>query len=119
MSLTPVRLIIEVKLYDPLRNSILLKEYDFVFPHENSREPYPTKDKLEKSDLILAEVSFPSTGQGIELGWADMKNIPIMLVYIRGANPSKSLKEISAKSYGFKNFSDLEKKAYKYILNMF
>jgi hypothetical protein len=77
------------------------------FPHagkvRNSIEVY----KEYNTDLILAEVSEPATGQGIELGWANMLNIPIICLYKNNmqiphkepykAKPySSSLKEVSS-----------------------
>ncbi|EGR4455605.1 hypothetical protein V9K20_003607 [Vibrio cholerae] len=39
------------------------------------------REMVESSDLMLAEVSFPSTGLGQELQIAQSKNIPIILFY--------------------------------------
>lgn len=51
------------------------------------------RDMVEKSDLVIAESSFPSTGLGIELQIAEQKNIPIILCYRDyGINKSKSIK---------------------------
>ena len=46
---------------------------------------------------MLAEVSYPATGQGIELGWADLLEIPIICVYKEGAKVSISVSFISKK----------------------
>jgi len=85
----------KAELYLPLRNSILNKQHDLILPHENSEEPYLIKDKLPEFDLILAEVSYPSTGQAIELGWVSMKRIPIACFYKKGSKVSSSLKTVS------------------------
>jgi len=39
------------------------------------------KQMVEDSDLVIAEVSFPSGGVGIELQIAQQKSIPIILLY--------------------------------------
>ena len=44
---------------------------------------------------MIAEVSRPSIGVGIELGWADSAKIPIICMYNEGTKPSVSLKAIS------------------------
>jgi hypothetical protein len=49
----------------------------------------------------LAEISSPSTGQGIELGWAEAFNIPIVCVYKSGAKISDSLKYVSDKFFEY------------------
>ncbi len=36
---------------------------------------------VENSDLVIAEASFPSTGQGVELQIAENSDIPIILCY--------------------------------------
>jgi len=58
-------------------------------------------------DLVLAEVSEASTGQGIELGWADSYNIPILCVYETGSTPSGSLKAVSDNIREYRNTEDL------------
>ncbi len=61
--------------------------------------PFPTRELLQNKgcDLIIAEVSFPATGQGIELGWASMLDIPIICIYKEGAKVSGSLHAVSKK----------------------
>lgn len=48
-------------------------------------------------DLVVAEVSCPSTGQGIELAWAADANIPILCVYGDTTKPSRALAMIDAR----------------------
>ncbi|MES2930765.1 MAG: hypothetical protein V4665_03200 [Patescibacteria group bacterium] len=54
-------------LYEPL-NDPVFAEHSFFFPHKDDKN-INTQEEIKNSDLVLAEVSFPSTGQGIELGW--------------------------------------------------
>jgi hypothetical protein len=68
----------EVDLYEQLRRSPLAAEHDLIFPHASGRKIIHSKPVIEGCDLVLAEVSFPSTGSGIELGWADVAAIPII-----------------------------------------
>lgn len=84
-------------LYEPLRKSTLAIKHTLIFPHDESQESYPVKQSFEekKIDLIIAEVSFPATGQGIELGWAHIYKIPIVCIYKENSSISNSLKLIS------------------------
>lgn len=84
-------------LYLPIRQSPLNAEHNFILPHEFSDEPFPSKDLILSGnlDFLLAEVSIQSTAQGIELGWADSKNVPITFLYQRGTKPSNALGKVS------------------------
>lgn len=95
------------ELYEPIRNSVLSQEHTFILPHENDETPFNTKELFQKKgcDLVIAEVSYPATGQGIELGWAEMLGIPIICIYKDGAKISGSLSVISKK---FLMYTDTE-----------
>lgn len=84
----------EHDLYRPLRTSPLNKQYDFFLPHEKGQDVH-TRKIIEGSDMILAEVSHPSTGQGIEIGWADAAGVPIICMSKRGAKVSGSLAHLT------------------------
>jgi len=98
------------ELYKPLRESGLA--VDFIFPHENSDESYDSKLLLERHgcDLVLAEVSHPATGQGIELGWADAYKTDIICFYKKGSKPAGSLKVITEKIFEYRDVNDLVNK---------
>lgn len=81
-------------LYSPLIDSKLNEVYKIWLPH-NNKSVISTKERIRDSNLILSEVSFPATGQGIELGWADNYKIPIICIYKKGHNPANSLKLIT------------------------
>ncbi len=84
------------ELYKPLRESSLNQEHEFILPQENGRLEVD-KELIKSCNLIIAEVSHPSTGQGIELGWADMLDIPIVCIYKEGTNFSPALHYVSKK----------------------
>jgi len=101
-------------LYNPIKNSDTLNKYQFIFPHENgqtinSEELFRNK----KCDLVVAEVSVPSTGQGIELGYAKILDIPIICVYHEGSDVANSLKMITATFIEYNDSQDLVKKLEK------
>ena len=83
------------ELYSPLRNSSLNSLHEIVLSHEKSDELFSSKDFIPTCDVIIAEVSLRSTGQGIELGWANAANVPIICIYKQGTKPAGSLKAVS------------------------
>lgn len=94
------------ELYKPIRESILNNKYEFFLPHENENS-INTKEIIKNSDLILAEVSFPSIGEGIELGWANMLNVPVLCAHREGAKISGSLKYLTKNFIAYKDSTDL------------
>ena len=99
----------KTELYSPLRNSLLNSKYKFILPHETD-EFINSKETIKHSDLVIAEVSFPATGQGIELGWADSFNIPIICLYKEEVKPSESLKVVTKTIIPYSDTTDLIKK---------
>lgn len=97
------------ELYEPLRNSELAKHHRFIFPHDESDNPYGTKELFQNKncDLVIAEVSFPATGQGIELGWADMLKIPIICIYKKDAKIADSLHVVCNMFMEYKNSDNM------------
>lgn len=82
------------ELYTPLLKAST--DFEFLFPHLDSNTPFLIKEDLKnkKVDFVLAEVSYPSTGQGIELAWAEFYSIPIVCIYKSGMKYSGSLTTI-------------------------
>ena len=81
------------ELYNPIRQSILNEQFEFILPHENADTPFNSREVFSQKqcDLVLAEVSQAATGQGIELGWADANGIPIVCIHKKGSKLSGSL----------------------------
>ncbi len=95
------------ELYEPIRESNLVSEHEFFFPHDTD-VIFNTKGAIQNVyEVILAEVSFPSTGQGIELGWAEDKNKKIICIYKTGSKPANSLKEISKSILEYSDSQDM------------
>jgi len=84
----------ENELYQPIRHSQLNNEHEITLAHEGATDRV-TKDIIRASDVMIAEVSFPSTGLGIELAWADSLGCPIICMYCKGSTVSASLKAVS------------------------
>jgi hypothetical protein len=102
------------ELYKPIRDSDLNSRHEFFLPHESER-PTNTKEIIKNSSLILAETSFPATGQGIELGWAEMFRVPILCVYKEGSEISGSLKYITKNFISYTDEKDLIIKLQNYL----
>jgi hypothetical protein len=103
------------ELYDPVRNSGLNKEHEIIFPHEQSDLPTNSKEFLKTCDLMIAEVSFPATGLGIELGWGDAFGIPILCIFKKGSHVSNSAKLLTENLIEYSDSGDLIEKLEKYI----
>lgn len=94
------------ELYEPLKQSSIAEKHELVFPHEESDAPFDSREFLrEDCDLFVAEVSEPSTGLGIELGWADRSGVPIICFFRQGTEPSSSLEALDTE---VKEYSSLE-----------
>jgi len=68
-------------LYAPIKGSSLNSVYRLIFPHEFSDDPYPTRELFESKRaeiIVLAEISYDSSGQRTELDWANELNIPVI-----------------------------------------
>ena len=97
----------EAELYKPLKESSLYKDHQIFLPHESHNIDINLKDIIGQVDLVVAEVSYPSTGQGIELGRADAANIPIVCFYQMDAEPSNSLRFVTKELLSYKTTGDL------------
>lgn len=104
------------KLYNPIKQSKLNKEHNFLFPHDELNKEIKTKQIIANYDLVIADVSLPATGLGIELGWADYSNTPILCIYEKGMKYSSSLKFITNKFIEYENSEDMIEKI-SYFLN--
>ena len=96
------------ELYEPIKNSSLSKEHLFIFPHEDKDNFVNSKEIIKDDcDLIIAEVSYLSTGLGIELGWANVYNIPVLCLSKKGSKVSKSLQVVTNNFIEYSNEEDL------------
>jgi hypothetical protein len=105
------------ELYTPLRESQLNTEHTIVLPHEHSTAQFNSKEFLKKCDLVLAEVSYPSKGREIELGWASEYGVPIIYLFKKGTKGQDSPKDISNTSIEYDNVEEMITKLSK-ALNM-
>lgn len=102
------------ELYKPLRTSVLNSAHEIILPHEDDRA-INTKELIEDSDLVIAEVSESATGVGIELGWADAFGKPIVCISRNDAKPSNSLKYLTANFIKYDGAEDMISKLSDFI----
>lgn len=95
------------ELYKPLRESDLNNQHEIALPHEISTDQFDSETYLKTCDLVIAEVSYPSTGQGIELGWAAYLKVPILCIYKSGTKPSGALKVVTSDFIEYSDSSDM------------
>jgi hypothetical protein len=100
--------------YLPLKHSELSQNHELIFPHENNQF-IDSKEIVKNCELIIAEVSYPSIGEGIELGWANDANISVICLYKEGSKVSKSLNVISKIFISYASSQDLISKLSKHI----
>lgn len=93
-------------LYEPLQQSEIGKTHAFFLPHDGGNE-LKTKDIIKNCKLLVAEISYPATGVGIELGWADAFDVPILAFYKEGVKPSRSVQYVARKSFSYKDATHL------------
>ena len=105
------------ELYKPIRESDLNSKFIFTLPHENSEKLFNSKEYLKRCDLVLAEVSYPSTGLGIELGWANSYGVPIICISKLGSKPSNSLKAVGSEFLEYKDSEDMISRISELLLN--
>lgn len=93
--------------YKAIRNSLIFSKHTCVFPYEKNNVPENSKSIIQKSDLIIAEVSYPGTGLGIELGWANGFHKRIICIYMEDYSIAQSLKMVSHDFIPYQNTEDL------------
>jgi len=104
-------------LYEPLQASALMKEHTLIFPHDRDYgdEPRNMKDEIIRSAFLLAEVSYPSTGMGIELGWASDHSKPIFCLYEYGKDYSRALLVLTKHIDHYAGAGEMVEKVEKFI----
>lgn len=97
------------ELYNPVKE-IKFRPHDinFIFPHLTDQFKNSKQLISKQIDLLIAEVSYPSTGLGIELGWANIANVPIYCIHKTDMKYSSSLNTITDKFYNYSNTEELK-----------
>jgi hypothetical protein len=90
-----------------MRESRLSKTHRFFLPHEPENIDTDAKTELTQTDVLVAESSLPSTGQGIELAQAEAAGVPIICFFKTGSRPSSSLRFVTDKIIEYSDIHDL------------
>lgn len=96
----------ENELYKPIKESELVKIHHFFLPHEPANIDTDAKTELKQTDILVAESSLPSTGQGIELAQAEAAGVPIICFYKTGSKPSSSLRFVTTEIIEYNDIED-------------
>jgi nucleoside 2-deoxyribosyltransferase len=91
------------ELYEPLN---AIAGHSFVLPHDDGNDVH-SKDVIASCDLVIAEVSFPSTGMGIELGWADAAGVPIACIHRSDTKVSDAVRHVARETAAYDGLDDL------------
>jgi hypothetical protein len=97
----------KTEFYDPLKSSVLAREHQILFPHDTENAGMHSKNLITQSDLVIAEVSYASTGQGIELGWADDSDISILCIHKKETKVSSTLRHITNEFIEYEDPGDM------------
>jgi len=98
------------ELYKPLRESKLNEYHSLILPYDVSESPINSKQTIQETNMVIAEVSYPSTGEGIDLGWANIYEKRIVCVHKTGSRYSETLKFISTEFIEYSSSQDLVEK---------
>ena len=107
-------------IYTPIKSDQISKTHEFILPHdEKPGESHKnnTRDFYKSLDLMLAEVSDPATGLGIELGWAFDDGTEIFAFYQAGTKPSGSIFAVTKNLIEYTDSADLLEKVREIISN--
>lgn len=97
------------ELYIPIRNDKNLNENTIFLPHESKSSSNNNRNFYKDIDLLIAECSYPSTGLGIELGWAFDDNIPIYCIYKKDKKFSYSINAVTNDIYEYEDINSMLK----------
>ncbi len=95
------------EFYKPIQESDVFKKHEFIFPHTPGEKFSHSKPIIETCDLVLAEVSFPSIGLGIEMGWANAASIKIWAIHQQDKSISSSIKVVASQIHPYQSLDDI------------
>jgi hypothetical protein len=65
---------------------------------------------------MIAEVSYPSTGLGMELTWARAAGVPVLCLHQAGCEPSSSVLHVFSDRLIYKDSTDMVRKVLDWLL---
>jgi hypothetical protein len=103
------------ELYTPLKEADFLRGHDVILPHDKAMAPTNSKELIRSCDLLIAEVSYPSIGLGIELGWAENANVKVICLHKTEAKISSSLPLLFANIFTYSSLPEMLEKIKPFI----
>jgi nucleoside 2-deoxyribosyltransferase len=97
----------ETKLYVPLRESVLNSDHEILLPQESGSKDEITREMINGCDVLVADVSRPSLGTGIEIGWADAASVPVIAIFEEGSKVSFSIDNAVTDRFEYSDAQDL------------
>jgi len=94
------------ELYDLLMKSKTLSLCTFVYKKDINNE----KELLKNCDVMIADISYPTIPLGIELGWADIYDVDIICVCVKGTAISSHLTRMSKDILTYTDSTDMVEK---------
>ncbi len=96
----------KAKLYAPLRTSTLSGEHEILLPQEGPIEEI-TREMVASADVLVAEVSHPSLGVGIEIGWAHAVGVPVIAMHEASASVSFSIDNAVNERFEYRDSNEM------------
>lgn len=104
----------QTQLYEPLINA--LDEGTVIVPHEHRAEAsFDSREVIPSCSLMIAEVSYPSTGLGMELAWAEAASIPVLCIHQADCTPSTSVTSVFSNALSYSSTDDMVNKVIDWI----
>lgn len=107
------------ELYIPLKENFKSWDIEWIFSHEWENNWRLSEETLKWVDIFLAEVSYPATGLGIELGFAYLYKKRIVCISQSWIKISSSLKNICEDFIEYVDLEDLSFKLRKYFKDFY
>ena len=95
------------ELYLPIRNHAGFEKHTIILPHEVSNQSSNSRDFYKDIDFMIAECSYPSTGMGIELGWAYDDHIPIYCIHKNHMKISNSINAVTQNIFEYTSIEEM------------
>jgi nucleoside 2-deoxyribosyltransferase len=95
------------ELYKPIREDSDLCAYSIHLPHELENSNTNPRSFYKNMDVVIAECSYPSTGMGMELGWAYDDGKPIYCIHKKGSKVTESLKSVTTEFHEYEGKEDM------------
>lgn len=119
-----------LKKYEKFAQYLIKNDIEIYLPHINTGSPRKKIDPayvykrnilaVLESDCVIADVSYPSHGVGIEIAIASQNNIPILYICKRGINLSRMiLGNGNVKIIKYTNLEDIKSELLNKINNIF